>query len=647
MDFFAAEERAKKRTRRLLALFGLAVAGTIALGYAGAVWMTWALGHQARHSYRAYSLDNAPIAWWQPHLLLAVSAATLAVVAIASLYKWAEFSQGGSAVAESVGARVVDPKSTDPLEHRLLNVVEEMAIASGVHMPAVYILDDENAINAFAAGLTSNDAVVTVTRGAMQKLSRDELQGVIGHEFSHILNGDMRTNVRLSALIFGILVIGLSGRAILWSLRGARPSRNEKGNGVAVLIAVGVGLLILGYVGYFFGRLIQAAISRQREFLADASSVQFTRNPAGISGALKKIGGYALGSSLDTHKAADIGHFFFAQAFLSSFGGLWATHPPLSERIKAIEPSFDGKYFEPPEVVDVTRQPWSSVPGDAPRPAPAPADPKTVNQALAAIGMISAQAVSGAQDMLAQIPESVRAAARSPESAPALVYGLLLDADPEVRSRQRACVAAHAGAEALRLLDDLAPALAQTANEHRLPLVQLAMPALKTLPSGAISSFADTLDELIRADGKLSTFEFALQKVILRGLAANKAPSKSIVQIYSFQAVATQISIILSALAHAASDDAGEAQRAFTSGASQLKLLEGKLALLPAGESTLEKLDQPLDTLASSSGPIKQRLLMAGAHVVSADGCIHADEAELLRAIATVLDVPMPPLSVT
>jgi Zn-dependent protease with chaperone function len=209
------------------------------------------------------------------------------------------------------------------------------------------VLDDEPAINAFAAGLTTSDAVVAVTRGTLEKLNRDELQGVVGHEFSHILNGDMRLNLRLAAAVFGILVLGLAGRGILWSLRHARVrSRGKSGGGVIVAVAAaGVALVIIGYIGYFFGRMVQAAVSRQREFLADASAVQFTRNPQGLTGALKKIGGYALGSRIQSTKSATIGHFFFAQGFRSGFAGLWATHPPLDERIRAIDPSFDGQHF--------------------------------------------------------------------------------------------------------------------------------------------------------------------------------------------------------------------------------------------------------------------------------------------------------------
>jgi Zn-dependent protease with chaperone function len=655
MDFFAAEVRAKKRASRLLVLFGVAVAGTVVAGYFATIFGLRAARHsQARRAYGYYSQDDgaqdAGDSLWDPGVFATVSVVTLGVIGLASLYKWTQFRAGGSAVAESVGGRRVDPHTTDPHEHQLLNVVEEMAIASGLPVPAVYVLDEEPAINAFAAGLTPSDAVITVTRGTLEKLKRDELQGVIAHEFSHILNGDMRINIRVSAIIFGILVIGLAGRGVLWGMRYGRigSSRNEKGNGGALaVLGIGLALLVIGYIGYFFGRLIQASLSRQREYLADASAVQFTRNPAGITTALRKIGGYAIGSNLDTHRAAEISHFFFAQAFASNFGGLWATHPPLGARIKAIDPSFDGTFIDPPEVVDVSKEPWSKLPRmPAQAPVPSPAAGAAFAAALtAAAGTLTPQAADGAQALLAAVPAIIRTAARSPHDAPLLVYGLLLDnQDEEVRARQLASVAASDGSDALTTLRQLDPALRQLKPEHRLPVLQLALPALKALPPSALGSFAGTLDDLVQADGMVTTFEYALQRLILRALALNRAPSAPVEQIYSFQAVAHEISVVLSALAHASSADATAAAAAFAEGASQLKLVQASLVFLPDPESDLVKLDGALDRLAGASGPIKQRLLVAGAHVIGADGVLLVEEIELLRAVAASLDVPVPPL---
>ncbi len=654
MDFFAAEQRAKKRTTRLLILFGLAVAGTIAAGYVGTVLALRAnsVRQSFRHGYQGYSSqDEAEVdaPFWRPGLFAAVAVGTLGVIGGASLYKWSEFSAGGSAVAEGVGGRRVDPHTTDPREHQLLNVVEEMAIASGLPVPALYILDKEPAINSFAAGLTSSDAVVTVTRGALEKLNRDEIQGVVAHEFSHILNGDMRMNVRISAIIFGILVIGLAGRATLWGMRYGRfgSSRGKGGGGVLVVLAIGLGLLVVGYVGYFFGKLIQASLSRQREFLADASAVQFTRNPPGVTGALKKIGGYAIGSTLETHKASEISHFFFAQEFVSNFGGLWATHPPLDVRIRAIEPQFDGKFFEPAEVVDVAKEPWSKVPHMPPAPpVPSPQAAMAFGAALAAAaGTLSPEGAAQAQSILAEIPAGIRTAARSPHDAPILLFGLLLDDDEAVRRKQLASLASSDGGDVLRTLEQLDPALRQLKPAHKLPVLQLALPALKALPPTALNSFAGTLDDLVQADGRVTTFEFALQRLVLRALSINRAPSAVVTQIYSFQAVTVEISVVLSALAHASSADEAEASRAFAEGAAQLKLVEGKISFLSEADSGLVQLDAALDKLAGASGPIKQRLLMAAAHVVSADGVLLTQEAELLRAVAASLDVPVPPIT--
>ena len=652
MDFFAAEERAKKRTTRLLFLFTLAVAGTIAAGYLGTLLILRYGAHQGGHYRRGYAYAAAAVdpnadALWRPGIFAFVAFVTLLVIGIASVWKWIQFGAGGAAVAESVGGRRVDSHTQDLKERQLLNVVEEMAIASGLPVPAVYVLNDEAAINAFAAGLTTSDAVVTVTRGTLEKLNRDELQGVLGHEFSHILNGDMRLNMRISAIIFGILVIGLAGRGVLWTMGR---SRGNKGNGVIVVLGIGLGLLVIGYVGYFFGRIIQASVSRQREFLADASSVQFTRNPEGITGALKKIGGYAIGSSLDTHRAAEISHFFFAQATRADFAGLWATHPSLPERIKAIDPRFDGTFPEPPEVVDVHTEPWSKVERLTPPPAPA-----TVPGALAAFGAavaaaagtLTPEATSAARDLLASLPPELRAKARSPSDATLLIFGLLLDEDPGVRAKQMAAVTKNQGPEAARTLEEIGPALRQVTPDQKLPLVQLALPVLKTLPPTTLGPFADTLDELVQADGTVTTFEFAIQRLILRTLALHRDPKSLVIQIYSFQAVTPEISIVLSALAHASSENPAEAARAFAEGAAQLKLVEGKLALLSEADSGLVPLDAALDKLATSSGPIKQRLLMAAAHVVSADAVVLTQEAELLRAIAASLDVPVPPIAGT
>lgn len=656
MDFFEAQERARKRTKWLVLLFALAVAGTIAAGYfATTAFMIHAVSEQTR---MPFATD-----WWDTQRLFYISVITVVVVGFASLYKWSQMRDGGSAIAELVGGRPVDLKTTDLRERKLLNVVEEMSIASGIPMPAVYVLEDEPGLNAFAAGLTTSDAAVAVTRGTLDKLTRDELQGVIAHEFSHILNGDMRLNVRITSIVFGILVIGLIGRGILRSLGRGRirtGGGKNKGGGLALILALGVAMLLIGYVGYFFGRMIQAAVSRQREFLADASAVQFTRNPGGITGALKKIGGYALGGTIINNHAGEIGHFFIAQAFKSNFGGLWATHPPLDERIRAVDPQWDGKLFDPPEVVDIRNESFAmagfgggnrytadetlqrihAAPADVPPPritAPVAFKPAAV---VADIGTLTDSHFRHAQLLLDSIPTRLREATRDPVSAQILVYGLLLSGDKAARDRQQSLVAQHAGRSAADELAGLRSALSVVDPAARLPLLQIALPALRTLDAAALDRFATTLDELVHADNRMTPFEYALQKMLLHQLQLAQKPSQR-VQFDSFPAVRTEIAVVLSALATLSSKDTATA---FSAGATQLPLLAGQITLLEPAACGLEQVDAALDKLAVSSLPIKKRLLIATAHAIAQDGTVTVEEGELYRALAATLDLPMPAL---
>ncbi|MBL9217685.1 MAG: M48 family metallopeptidase [Opitutaceae bacterium] len=667
MDFFEAQERARQRTKRLVFLFALAVLGTVLAGYASVVLgLRYAgdLERQTRPVGSYYQKPKPPLftGWWNPQVFLWTTGGTLAVVGIASLFKWSQMRAGGSAIAEMVGGRAVDLQTTDLRERKLLNVIEEMSIASGIPMPAVYVLEDEPGLNAFAAGLTTSDAAVAVTRGTLDKLTRDELQGVIAHEFSHILNGDMRLNVRITAIVFGILVIGLLGRGLIQALfRGrVRTGGKKKGGEIPVILAIGLALLIIGYVGYFFGRLIQAAVSRQREFLADASAVQFTRNPGGITGALKKIGGYALGGTMVNRHAGEIGHFFIAQAFKSNFGGLWATHPPLAERIRAVDPSWDGKLFEPEAVVDIRNETFATAGfGGGQRfsaaetlqrvheaqpdlPPPRPTTPIAFKPAaiVADIGALTESHFRHAQLLLDTIPARLREATRDPAAAQVLVYGLLLNGDKTARDQQQAIVARHAGPEAAAALAGQRSALSLLDPAARLPLLQLSLPALRSLDPAGLDRFVTTLDELVHADRAVTPFEYALQKMLLRQLALAKTPAPR-VQFDSFAAVRSEFAVVLSALAHLSAKDSAAA---FAEGAAQIPVIRDELKLLDPAACDLEQVDAALDKLAVCTLPVKQRLLVAAGHVIASDGTVTVAEGELYRAFAATLDCPMPAL---
>lgn len=645
MDFFQAQTQAHKRTKWLIVLFAASVAATIMVTYLAVAFLARESGFHLPAAMAPDDAEFSPGSLWNPLLLAWVAGGTLLLVGGAALFKTAQLHSGGRAVAEMVGGRQVNPATTDLKEKRLLNVVEEMSIASGIPVPDVYVLDDEEGINAFAAGLTTSDAVVTVTHGTLDKLNRDELQGVIGHEFSHILNGDMRLNLRLVSVVFGIFFLTIIGRGLLRSLRFAGGGKNKKdGRLVLVLVALGLAFLVVGYIGYFFGRLIQAAVSRQREFLADASSVQFTRNPAGITGALKKIGGYSLGSHISSPHASAISHFFFAESLSSNLFGLLATHPPLDVRIRAVDPQFDGKYFEPPTTIDIAKESFASAGLVSPPP------PKAANAssaflpagALASIGTLSLDQVENAQGLIGEIPARLREAARLPSEAPALVFALLLSEDPAVRTRQLASLPPASA----NLASTLAEPTASINERLRLPLCQLALPSLRSLSDSDLADFFATLKQLADADGRTTVFEFALQKVLLRQLVLSHAPKLSLgAQVYSFQAMKEPIVVVLSAMAHASSDNQPEAAKAYAAGLAHLKSLDDAPALLEPGACGPALLDPALDRLAIAAGPIKQRLLLACAQIAGADGKILVSEAELLRAIAACLDCPMPPLA--
>lgn len=618
MDFFAQQDRARASSRRLIALYALAVLGVLVTLNLAGFWI-W-------HASKGHGESLGADAMF--HVLL--SGVVLAIIALATLYKQAEIGGDGANVAELLGGRLVSGTPDDLGERRLVNVVEEMSLASGVPMPRVFVLDAEKEINAFAAGTRPENAVVAVTRGTLDTLSRDQLQGVIAHEFSHILNGDMRLNLRLIALNFGVMAIGYIGLQLLrFSPNSSRRSRDEKDNGAAMILLFAIAMVVIGYVGTLFGKMLQAAVSRQREYLADASAVQFTRNPDGIAGALKRIGGF--GSTLQTTSAGEASHLFFAEGVSGFLDGLFATHPPLDKRIRAIDPSFDGKMTPRAAQTTFGDEPaFAGFAGSAPR-EPIALEPSELTD-------VRPIEPARAAPLVAAIPDSVRIAVREPFDARAVALALLLDRDEAIRDRQLAAVSAvdHAAAA---LAERYRPLIESAGNAARLPIAELALPALRSLSPSQRTTFRQLCRTLAAADQVLSPFELALFKLVDNALPDATAGDNG-VRFTSVTSVADEAAVLLSVLAVAGG--AEQARGAFNAGVARLK--PGRSIQFDETYDNAAFADA-LSTLRLASTAVRRRIVDAAAQVVAIDGVVRVEEMELLRAACAAFDVPVPPLA--
>ncbi len=630
MNYFEQQARAKRNSGRLIVLLALAVTGLIALTSLALGFALRLLGHSD-----SYALSQGIGIDWQ--LIGSVSVVVIGVVLLGSLFKTVQLSRGGKAVAERLGGRLINLEPRGFEERRLLNVVEEMAIASGTPVPPVYVLDDSS-INAFAAGLTPQDAVIGITRGALTLLTREELQGVIAHEFSHIFHGDMRLNTRLVSVLHGILLLGLIGEFVLRGGGRSSRSRSNRGNGVAAVLLIGGTLMVIGYAGTFFGNLIKAAVSRQREFLADAAAVQFTRDPSGIAGALKKIGGHLGGSRLQSPNAAEFSHMYFGQGVSAGFAGLMATHPPLPERIRRVEPGWDGQFpYVDPRAAAL--MPGPGIAGlTAGRAVAGAYDLSDAEQAIATIGDPQPAHLQAARDTLDRLPPMLVDAAHRCHGAEALVYGLLIDADPTVRGRQFDLLET-ALSDVRQVLAQLQPALDRIGEGQRLALLELAIPALKQLEREALVRLKQNLAALIRADDRVSLMEWSLLRIVERNIAGPRRIDGR----HSLETLKHEVAVLLSALALAGHDEPDEARKAFDAAQVELPYV---LTMREGEAAGLKALDAALKRLVSLKPLQKPRLLKAMARCIGHDGRISATEAELMRAVADSLDCPMPPLLV-
>lgn len=654
-NFFERQDRARRNTGWLIGLF---VVGTLLIVGAVSGLTFFVLANERDTLGRLGSGfmpdgSSAPFRW---DIVGGAGVGTAGLIGGASLLKGIELrASGGAGLAERLGGKRLTPNTNDPAERRLLNVVDEMALASGVPAPPVFLMEKEDGINAFAAGYSPSDAVIGVTRGCVQQLTRDQLQGVVAHEFSHILNGDMRLNLRMIGFLFGILVLGIIGRIVFRIAAhsgGSRRDSKEGGSAALAFLLIGLALIVLGSLGSLIGGMIKAAISREREYLADASAVQFTRNPQGIAGALMRIGGLHAGSKLQAPAAAEASHLYFAQGIWEGFGQLMATHPPLAKRIRAIDPNWDGAFLGQPGDLSASAPLASQASGLAgvSQLSGAPLSGESagrvpldvVDHASEQIGTLTNQHRSYAQRLIGAIPAPLIEAAHDPCGARALVFGLLLDNEESVRQAQAEALRTTSDAFVVKMLTQLMPAIDALDERCRLPLVDLAMPALKSISPAQYRVFSVTLRALVEADNRLGLFEWVLGQVLARNLRPQfervKPPA---IRFYGVQKLGAELSQVLSTLAYVGGDDR-QAGAAFAD--AKQRFPESDLRLLDRGECGMDPLRHALDTLTQLADKHRVRLVDACAAAICTDGTVTLREAELLRGVSDLLDCPMPPL---
>ncbi|MBW4463251.1 MAG: M48 family metallopeptidase [Nodosilinea sp. WJT8-NPBG4] len=643
MNFFEHQDQARRNTTKLLLLFGLSIAVMIAAFYGVAIAILFT---QATPELGGLG------ALWRPGVFFWVASGTLAFMVVGSSTKMAQLSQGGHSLAKGLGGRELNPLTDDPDEQRLINVVSEMALASGTPIPAVYLLDDELGINAFAAGHTADKAVIGVTRGCLDQLNRDELQGVIGHEFSHILNGDMGLNLKLIGVIHGLLLIYIAGRVVLrlscYSDGSSRRSKDDKGAGA--VLAAALAMVVIGYLGVLCGRLIKSAVSREREFLADASAVQFTRNPEGLTGALRKIGQISAGSTMVSPMAETASHLLFGEAngYLSFLGDWFATHPPVGERLRRLGqvPIPQGSspvvakastFNSPEESLVMGLHGGTSTAVHKETAAIASPDP---SQFMTAIGTTDARRLEQVRSLLSELPAEIKLALQDPSAAAEVVYALLVRTKPALQTQQIEYLSNTYGPDCRERVGQIYNQVRALKLGQDLLLLEALVPALKQLDPDAGRKFIQTAQALSQPGGRLLPSNYPLQLILRKRLSSNSGQPATITDINDLWNDALVVLALLARVGHPRPEDA---LYAFKLGLSQLpgaKMQTSPNQLPPVNSADV---NTSLSRLEQAAPKLKQTIVDACAHTVLADNDVTPAEMGLLRAVVITLDCPAPP----
>jgi Zn-dependent protease with chaperone function len=657
MDFFEAQDNAIRATKRLVMYYAIAVVLIVAAVYFAVTAGVFIYDHLARPQLSPHLAASPDI--WDMQRAAAVGLGVLAIVGMGTLYKIMALRGGGAAVARSMGGEKVDRSTRDFKKKQLLNVVEEMALASGVPVPEVYILPGEASINAFAAGWSRDDAVIAVSAGALDKLNRDELQGVVAHEYSHVMYGDCRLNIRLMGILFGILMLTIFARMMrhmMWGSRrgvivvgGGRRRGGSKGGGGAAVIAVIVVILlitIIGFIGSFFARLIQAAISRQREFLADAAAVQFTRNPEGIAGALKKIGGYQHQGVLEHPAAAEAAHMFFVDGLKQSFSNSLATHPPLEARIREIQPDWNGKF----EIPGIRKSRIAPERKEKPAAAAAGQGREMIEgmAILGAIGTLTQGGIETARNLTASLPEDLDTRMREPDGARQVIIALVMADTPLDDEAQLSLLESSVPPGEMAGIKEAYAAVSGLPREARLAALELSTTTLAQSPGSGPEDFLTLLNNLIQIDEQLSLYELCIRRILRERLSRGQGPASAGSEVEYMQLkpeVAAAVGNLLSVIARKVAGTASPAELV-EKAVGELYLLNGKVAYMETSEGEIARLDRSLNILRSSAFAIRAQCLRAVVFCARADGKLTPQEAEVLRMLSLSLDCPVPPLGI-
>ncbi len=644
MNFFAAQDQARRSTRRLVIAYVVATI-LIVVGVTAIIGFALYSFTPGNYAYTPGQFIND-----RSKVLIATAIVTTLFILGSSLYKTSVLSAGGGRVAADMGGTLVPADVQDPLRRRLRNVVEEMAIASGVPVPEIYVLEEEQGINAFAAGYSTSDAAVAVTRGTLEILDRDELQGVIAHEFSHILNGDMKLNVRLMGVLFGIMVLGLIGRLIVRGGYHTSIISSRRDRGAPVVMVVGIGLVILGGIGVFFARLIKSSVSRQREYLADASAVQFTRQSEGIANALKKIGGYSEGSAIKETDPEEVSHMLFGSG--AALRGMFATHPPLVDRIKALDPAFDESQFARVEThrevmnqADDSRS--AAFAGDVTSAFASSGTGVLAESIAETVGRPRTEHIDFARDLRQAIPESLYDAAHSSELAYLLAVALVLDRSGKVIDRQFAMVQELLGQQRTQFIRRFYDELLASGAEFRLPLLEIAFPAIKRRPIQQLSFLVSLTARMIEVDGEVELYEFCFHRIMMSNLGRAIDPSGKRTALKARRSELRSAAIrLLAILAEYGHNTDVERRAAFAAGTATLGPWAQDAPYAPSRDDTINVLNQSLDILLGLNSKGQESLLRAVSATAAHDGVLSVAEAELTRAVCATLNYPLPPILV-